>query len=223
MRITTPASNATFVISAAAESPSMPFATDGTGAHNWNWEIHWDKFRKSGIASTASNTWDASDVVTNLGGTLTGRVTASNQTGSRGVTIKGTNPTAADVTQFLGTKPNSDGFDKIIHHESGSQHFNVKGEPKKSFDGGYGMCQLTSPAPSFEQAWNWKMNVEGGLSLFASKRQTATNYLGQSNRSYTPEQLRYETVCRWNGGSYHEWDATGAKWVRHPNILCDSK
>lgn len=223
MRITAPVPNASFVITAAAEWLSMPFTTDGSGAHNWNWEIKWGTFRKSGIASTATNTWDASDVVTNLGGTLSVRVTAGTDVASVTVTIKGTNPIAADVTSFLNTKPNSDGFDKILQHESGCRHFDVKGEPIKSFDNGYGMCQLTTPVPSYEQVWNWKMNVEGGLSLFSTKRRTAITYLSQSNRSYTQDQLRYETVCRWNGGSYHEWDATAAKWVRHPNILCDSK
>ncbi|HVN19025.1 MAG TPA: hypothetical protein VMU05_09645 [Dongiaceae bacterium] len=221
MRITTPAPNANFIITAAAEWPSIPFTTDGSGAHTWNWEIKWGTFRKSGVASTPANTWDASDVVTNFGGTLTVRVTASNQTATVTVTIKGTNPNSADVTSFLATKPNSDGFDKIIQHETHCRHFNASGEPIKSFDNGYGMCQLTSPVPSYEQVWNWKMNVEGGLSLFASKRQTATTYLSQSSRTFTADQLRYETVCRWNGGSYHEWD--GAKWVRHSNILCDSQ
>ncbi len=111
---------------------------------------------------------------------------------------------------------------KVLREESGWQHFNATGEPIRSFDNGYGMCQLTRPAPSFEQVWNWKLNVEGGLKLFADKRTTAMGYLSQSNRTYTSDQLRYESICRWNGGSYHEWDEKAGKWVRHPNILCDS-
>jgi hypothetical protein len=83
------------------------------------------------------------------------------------------------------------------------------------------MCQLTTPAPTFEQVWNWKLNVDGALSLFAQKRLAAIAYLSQGNRSYTNDQLKYETVCRWNGGAYHEWDAK-AGWVRKSNILCDS-
>jgi hypothetical protein len=84
------------------------------------------------------------------------------------------------------------------------------------------MCQLTNPVPGFDQVWNWKLNVQAGLSLFSGKRTAAINYLTQNNRSYTNEQLMYEAVCRWNGGSYHEWDDKAGKWIRHPNILCDS-
>jgi hypothetical protein len=114
-------------------------------------------------------------------------------------------------------------FDKLVEHESKCRHFNAQNEPIKSFDNGFGMCQLTTPAPTFEQVWNWKMNVDGGLALFAQKRSAAVAYLGQSNRTFTSDQVKYEAVCRWNGGAYHVWDAQAGKWVRNPNVLCDSK
>ncbi len=82
-------------------------------------------------------------------------------------------------------KPNSAGFDKIIEHESKFKHFNMRNEPIKSFDNGYGMCQLTNPAPTFDQVWNWKMNVEAALNLFEQKRANAIVYLSQNNRTYT--------------------------------------
>ncbi|MGD0571134.1 MAG: hypothetical protein ABSA78_22270 [Candidatus Sulfotelmatobacter sp.] len=223
MNITSPlGSNVVFTITSDPTWPSIPFATDATGPHTWNWKITWGSFSESGVATTASNQWDAQSVVGNRGGTLTVTIRAATQTAVATVKIKGTNPSSNDVTQFLVSKPNSDGFDKILIHESGCRHFNLAGEPIKSFDNGYGMCQLTSPPPNFGQVWNWKLNIEGGLSLFASKRTEATNYLSQSGRSYTQDQLKYESVCRWNGGSYHEWDNTKSLWVRHPNILCDS-
>lgn len=75
--------------------------------------------------------------------------------------------------------------------------------------------------PSFEQVWNWKLNIDGGLKLFEQKRTSETIYLSQLKRSYTSGQLKYETVCRWNGGSYHVWDAKAGAWVRPANILCD--
>ena len=214
--------NASFTISSGADWPSIPFQTDGTGAHTWNWEIAWGSFRQSGSATTPSNQWDAKAVVTNYGGTLTVRALAGGQNAIATVKIKGTNPSVAEVTQFLATKANSAGFDKILAHESNCRHFTPIGEPIKSFDNGYGICQLTSPAPSFEQVWNWESNVDGGLRLFATKRAAAITYLSQSSRAYTEDQIKYEAVCRWNGGSYHEWSDAAAKWVRHPNILCDS-
>ena len=105
---------------------------------------------------------------------------------------------ASKVTQYLSSQANSAGFDKIIAHESKFKHFKANGEPVKSFDNGYGMCQLTTPVPSFAQVWSWKENIGGGLKLFEQKRVTAVTYLSQSKRTYTAEQLKYETVCRWN-------------------------
>jgi hypothetical protein len=222
MRITSPIANASFTITSGPDWPSIVFQTDGTDAHVWNWDISWGAFKKSGNVTTQSNSWDATSVVTNYGGTLTVRVQANNQIDIVMVKIKGTNPSGVEVQQFLSAEPNSDGFDKILQQESGWRHFNPSGEPIKSFDNGYGMCQLTTPPPTFEQVWNWKLNVRGGLKLFADKRTAAIAYLSQNNRSYSNDQLKYETVSRWNGGSYHEWDETAGKWVRHPNILCDS-
>lgn len=222
MKFTSPIANANFTITSSAEWPSVPFQTDGTGAHVWNWDVSWGTFQQSGSANTPSNQWDAKTALTNYGGTLTVRAQANNDEAALVVTIKGTNPALGDITQFLATKPGSAGFDKILFQESRCRHFNPFGEPIKSFDNGYGMCQLTKPVPNFDQVWNWKLNVEAGLALFAQKRTMAINYLSQNQRSYTDDQLMYEAVCRWNGGSYHEWDQQSGQWVRHPNILCDS-
>jgi hypothetical protein len=160
--------------------------------------------------------------VVNYGGTLTVRAAAGKDTVSISVKIKGTNPSGTEVSTYLGTKQNADGFDKLLDHESHFKNFNAHGEPVKSFDNGYGMCQLTTPTPTFEQVWNWKLNIDGGLALFATKRATAVTYLSQNGRTYTNDQLKYETVCRWNGGAYHTWDDKAKAWVRNPNILCDS-
>lgn len=223
MKITKPKMDETFTITAAPEWPSIMFETDGTGAHMWYWTIEWGKFKKTGNIKTTGNSWDAKDVVTNYGGKLTVRAEASNTTVSISVKINGTNPTAEQVRKYLALKPNSTGFDKIIEHETKFKHFNSRNEPIKTFDNGYGICQLTTPTPSFEQIWNWKKNVDGGLELFDKKRLSAITYLSQSQRTYTAEQLKYETVCRWNGGKYHEWDTKKLKWKRTESILCDSK
>jgi len=84
------------------------------------------------------------------------------------------------------------------------------------------MCQLTTPAPKFEEVWNWKMNIDAGVKLFNDKRTAAVAYLSKHG-TYTAEQLKYETVCRWNGGAYHHWDEKKGQWVRPANILCDAK
>jgi hypothetical protein len=159
----------------------------------------------------------------NLGGLLTVKATGPSGVDSIAVKIAGTNATAGAITAYLASNPDSAGFDRILQHESQMTHFDAQGEPKKSFDNGYGMCQLTNPVPSYEQCWNWKMNVDGGLALFAAKRQAAIRYLSQNGRSFTDDQATREAVARWNGGAYHVWSSDKNAWIRNPAVLCDSK
>jgi len=222
MNITKPSANSIVKVTAAPAWPAVVFETDATGPHSWRWLLTWGTFAASGSTTTPSNTWDATSVIANRGGTLAVTATAGGASATMTIRITGTNPTEADVVAYLQTKPNSGGFDRIVNHETKFRHFGTNEEPKKSFDNGYGMCQLTTPAPTFEQAWNWKLNVDAGLLLFAEKRSAARAFLGQSGRSFTEAQLRFESVCRWNGGSYHRWDAAGNQWIRQPNVLCDT-
>ena len=223
MRFTTPTAGTTFAISAAPAWPNVVFTTDQTGAHTWQWTIRWRTYSKSGTANTPGNTWDAQQSITDTGGTLSVRASAAGQVATIEVKINGTNPSQADVTTHIGTNPAIAGFADLVSHESGFRQFGTNGEPLRSFDGGIGLCQLTNPTPTFAHAWNWRSNITAGLALIAQKRNAAVAYLSASGRSYTADQLKYETVCRWNGGAYHVWDATTGAWVRDPNILCDSR
>jgi hypothetical protein len=140
------------------------------------------------------------------------------------VTIKGTNPSKADVQALLLTIENTNGFEEILAQESHYKHFiEADGQPIVAFDHGYGMTQMTHPSPSYEQTWSWKANLKGGVHLYQEKQKSAKAYLGQAGRTYTPEQLKLETWSRWNGGGYHIWDASQKTWVRNDNMLCDSK
>lgn len=222
MKLIRPRPADVFTISPTPAWPRVVFETDTHGPHEWAWTITWGAFKRSGAASTPNNQWDAQGVIANLGGTLTVRASAGTESVIVSVSIKGMDPIAAEVTRYLSQHADSAGFDKIVAHESKFRHFNHNGEPIKSFDDGFGLCQLTTPPPSFEQVWNWQRNLDAGLALFAEKRAAARAYLGQSQRSFTDLQLKYEAVCRWNGGTYHVWDATAGKWVRPAHILCDT-
>lgn len=222
MKFTQPTAGQVFTAGADAQWPEMVFRTDATGAHTWQWTIKWGPFSNSGTATTAGNEWNATSTCADRGGMLTVVAKAGTAHCSVAVTIKGSNPSEADVVSYLATQADSAGFDAIIGHESKYKHFNAQGAPVKSFDNGYGMCQLTTPVPTYDQVWNWKKNVSGGLKLFSQKRAAAIAYLKQAGRSYTAEQLKYETVCRWNGGAYHDWSTTDKAWVRKAGILCDS-
>jgi hypothetical protein len=222
MKFLTPRPNSTHTITSVPDWPSIEFETDTEGPHTWQWTLTWGIFRLNGTASTPGKKWNAKAVTTNYGGTLSVRAQANKELAVISVQIKGTNPTAAEANRYLATKPDGAGFDKILAHETKYKHFNARNEPVKSFDNGYGMCQLTTPRPTFAQVWNWKLNIDGGLKLFAQKRTAAIAYLSQSKRTYTTDQLKREAVCRWNGGAYHEWDTKAGKWVRQSNILCDT-
>ena len=226
LTITSPLLHAKFYISEDAVWPSVVFQTDATlqpGEQiTWEWSISWSSFCSQGVVKTNDSCWDAQAVITNLGGVLT--VVASVEggpTASTSVQILGTQPEPCDVTAYLTSRQDSLGFDKILTHETGMRHFDSTGNPVHSLDRGYGMAQLTNPAPKYGQVWNWKLNVDGGLSLFAQKRAAALAYLSRKG-SFTGNQLVHETVSRWNGGSYHIWDSRRG-WIRKPTILCDSQ
>lgn len=226
MKIISPALTQSFTIGADTVLDEVGFVTDGTGPHDWIWSIAWGHFTRHGKATTPANTWNAKDVLADIGGTLDIRVSAKKgaivEVAHIQVMIKGTNPDPGDVDRYIFTRPGSAGFGKLVAHETKYKQFTAKGEPVKSFDNGYGMTQLTTPPPTAAQVWNWKRNIDGGLVLFGQKRAEALTYLTQGGRSYTPDQLVHETICRYNGGSYHVWDDKALAWVRPSNILCDS-
>lgn len=237
-----PAKDAEFFIDAQAKFPQIRFEIDTQqpAPFTWNWTLQWDAkvsglresakrgsklktFKETGSFESSDKFWVASlDKV--LGGTLTVEVKAGTETFRRSAKIKGKNPAQADVEALLTTLQDTDGFSKILAQESRFKNFiDADGEPIVAFDHGYGMTQMTNPAPSYEQVWNWKENVKGGVSLYQQKQKAAKTYLGQAGRSYTAEQLRLETWSRWNGGGYHQWDAKSNAWLRNDDMLCDSK
>ena len=220
MTITEPAPNATFAITTLPLWPSIVFKTDARGPHTWDWTIAWDVFSVGGTEMTASGIWNAAAVIGNRGGRLTVKVTAGGVSATITVSIRAVNPSVTEVTSYLNSRPNSDGFGAIVAHETNTVHFK-NSAPLKSGDSGFGICQLTNPRPTFEQVWNWKLNIDAGLALFAQKRAAAMAFLGQDGRAFTNDQLRRETVCRWNGGAYHRWDDQARHWIRNPDILCD--
>lgn len=222
MRVTSSPPDDKVVIPATAVWPSIPLETDGKGPHTWRWEINWRAFHANGEARTQDNHWDALSVINNMGGTLKVTATADSGVASVTITLTGANPMSTDVQSYLAQQANSNGFFSIINHETRCRHFQSNGEPIHSFDNGYGICQLTSPAPTYEQVWSWKENILAGLTLFRRKAAAARRYLGQSDRNFSTDQLRRETVARWNGGAYHSWN-TPDGWVRNPDIICDTQ
>jgi hypothetical protein len=232
MKITvTPAHDGTITVPRNAEWPRIVFRSDFRGPHEWHWALSWKWFDKNGVAATPDGVWDATEALRDMGGTLTvavlGRSLAQGgkatgfEKAAITVEIRGENPEPDEVDREIARSIEADGFEKIVAQESRYKHFDVNGEPIKSFDNGFGLCQLTDPVPQFREIWSWKRNLGAGIRLFRAKRAEAIAYLGQDKRSYTAAQLKRETVARWNGGAYHTWN--GKEWVRNGNILCDSR
>jgi hypothetical protein len=95
---------------------------------------------------------------------------------SQGLNIGGTNPTVASLSHVA---PPKDGFRKLMRQESSLKQFISPECPQFSGDnlGGVGLCQLTYPAPTDDQIWSWKANLQGGIALWNEKESTAKSYL----------------------------------------------
>lgn len=236
-----PTSAQIFFIDEQATFPAIDFEIDTAepGPYEWSWKIVWPAavsglresakrgkilktFKREGKFQQTEKCWHA-DLGEIIGGTLTVLVVAGNESYKRSVYIRAKNPSEAQVKDLLTTIDNVKGFEKLLAQESKFKNFiNSDHQPVVAFDGGYGLTQMTTPAPTFTQVWNWKENIQGGASLYKSKQVTAKNYLSKNHRSYTDEQLKLETWSRWNGGPYHAWDEERNIWIRNPSIMADS-
>jgi hypothetical protein len=138
------------------------------------------------------------------------------------IQIRGTNPPTADISAALGGA-GSDG-DQIACHESSRRQFS-NGNPVLGPGGDVGLMQLCNPAATCEQRWNWRSNAAAGLALLAQKRVAARTYLNAHvvDGHYPNDQgfndaevLRRETIQRYNGGRYWQWDAAQSRWEAQP-------
>lgn len=242
-----PKSGDKFFIDENPAFPSITFEieTAEQAPYEWSWTLSWPA-AVSGLRESANRGIVKSNFVEKkefkqdekkwavnfggpiLGGTLTVQVKAGNELFKRSIYICGKNPGEQRVKDYLESFNDIDGFDEIVAQESKYKHFiNADGQPVVSFDGGYGLVQMTNPPPTFEQCWNWKENIKRGIALYREKRVEAKDYLSNKGkgktRTYAAEQLKLETLTRWNGGYYHVWDQKNSAWARKPNILCDTE
>jgi hypothetical protein len=85
--------------------------------------------------------------------------------------------------------------------------------------------QLCNPAATCRQRWSWSENVARGANLLQQKRNEATAYLNHhAPGGHYPNNLglgdadvvQRETLQRYNGGRYWQWDNTASRWVANP-------
>lgn len=157
---------------------------------------------------------------------------------SAGLTIVGTNPDTKAIKSMANSiHANKVRFRKQMRQESSLGQFRASGWPKYSSDnlGGVGLCQLTHPAPTADQTWDWKANVKGGWALYKEKEGIARKYpaavrggatfkalvaawnaqparvgkpaIAVTLPEYTDDQLELDTIRGFNGfaGGLHEF------------------
>ncbi len=98
---------------------------------------------------------------------------------SKGLKIGATNPSLSELATAF---PN-DVLKRIARHESGARQFMADPGCKAPYPlfsgdnlGGVGLFQITRPAPSPEQIWDWRANLAAGISIYESKRKVAMGY-----------------------------------------------
>ncbi len=115
--------------------------------------------------------------------TLSVKATVGNQVleaKTDGLKIQGTNPSTSVVVAAL----SDDTHRKIACQESTMKQFLAAPEEAGAiypyFSGdkllGVGICQLTRPAPTDDEIWSWKANIEAGEKLYKEKKGTAKSY-----------------------------------------------
>lgn len=235
-----PATGEKFYIDDEARFPEIAFeiTTEIEPPYKWLWEISWEAkvsglrekargklvqtFKEQGNFDQRAKTWDAKKIGKVIGGKLVVKVIVDKQVFKRTVYILGKQPTQKQVDDYLISK-NAGSLSKLIKQESQHKHFILlDSEPIVSGDKGYGLAQLTTPPPTFEQIWHWRKHWDEAIKLFEIKRKIAKNYLGKKDRQYTNEMLEVEAISRWNGGEYHTYNDSKKTGERNPNILCDT-
>ena len=229
-----------FYIDDEAVFPSIDFEirTDVPGPYTWSWVMTWDAhvsglrekprgvkvatFSEKGSFTQDPTTWNARAINKVIGGKLTVTVDAGGQKFQRTVIVLGKQPNAEKIKSYVEAR-DATALEKLVAQESRFKHFiELDSEPVVAGDKGYGLTQLTRPVPTFSQIWSWKENLDAGILLVAAKKKEAKRFLdAHGSSSYTQDMLDLETISRWNGGSYHEWNSTEKKWQRKQNILCD--
>ena len=130
------------------------------------------------------------------------------------VEYRGLNPSRSDVSTALG----DDLSRAFAWIESGWRQFDgTPGRPLKNVNSNgttdYGLMQVNE-AP-LNARWNWRQNISLGQNIISDKRNAARRYLDK-HPFYDDDMLLRETIQRYNGGRYYQWDDINMEWIPKP-------
>lgn len=243
-----PESCQVFYIDEDAGFPAINFeiTTDDSGPFHWEWAISWapeacpqaegksrfkakksTAFSKKGSFNLAEKKW-LCNLGAVIGGDLIVKVKAGTTIFVRKVIVLGKNTSKEKIIAELDagkTKEDNELVKKIFKQESRYRQFYSDSQPLTSFDNGYGLGQLTNPAPTYEQIWNWKEHINEILNKqIPWHRKRAKKYLDKYGQ-YTQDMLDLETLASYNGWSheqhYWNWNSTTKKWESNSDVVCD--
>lgn len=241
----TPESGEKFYIDEDAKFPEIIFeiVSQSTGEFKWSWTVEWNArigtyegrkrgsskkvFKHFGKFSSTEKKWKADLNGACLGGKLTVEVRNGPERFKRIVRILGKNPGSNKIKEELQktnlTPRQKEVMMKIFQQESYTRQFvESDGEPVVSFDGGYGLAQLTNPAPSYRQIWDWREHLQFSAKHYLYKESEAVKYLKKIVDAPSLQEIELETICRWNGGAYHKEKAKDGK-LQRKDTVCDKQ
>lgn len=246
-----PSSCQVFYIDESAKFPNIDFEikTDYSGQCEWSWVVTWIakscqqaqgkarftprggvvKFEERGSFTAEAKRWQANFAGKVLGGEVSVVVKAGSTTFKRKAFILAKNPAKEDVIaeieEYLPKYEREVRLvKKIFKQETNYRHHYSDGMPLVSFDRGYGLGQATNPAPTYEQAWNWRKHVEYIVtSVLPGKIAMAKKYL--KAHPYGDEELDSESLVHYNGANrhYYVWSDDVKRWVVNDAVICDPK
>ena len=173
--------------SAGTATWSIEFCYTGTKAKAPNVN---PKYTKSvpGVSSLGQNL-DVDSALSShvVGGTAIAKAVLKGETYTVLFYIRGTNPTVGAIRDYLNSLGNAPFyFEAMIVQESTSRQFDLKDKrlPLQTFDNGFGLTQLTNPAPNYNEVFSWKANVKEGVSFYLNEK------LSYGRRKITGEKAK---------------------------------
>ena len=91
--------------------------------------------------------------------------------------------------------------------------------PEYGYPNGFGIMKLDNPSATERELWNWKANIDKGISIYTTKKQWAITYLNKFTSNIPDSIIKQSSFQKYNGGDlYSEYDDYQKEWIINPEI-----